>query len=67
MTSIVGGMQAAVSNVGGVVGPIVTGFIVMTMHSFVPALIASGAATLLGALTYLIYLGKVEPLKVEGD
>jgi D-galactonate transporter len=65
MTSMVGGMQAAVSNLGGVVGPIVTGYIVMSTHSFIPALILSGAATLLGALTYLFYLGKIEPIKVD--
>lgn len=63
--SVVGGLQAAVSNLGGVLGPIVTGYIVATAHSFIPALIVSGGATLLGALTYLFYLGKVEPIRVD--
>lgn len=60
MTSVVGGLQNCVSNMGGILGPIVTGFIISTTHSFTPALIVSGAATLIGALTYIFWLGKVE-------
>ncbi|MCF8566545.1 MFS transporter [Alicyclobacillus tolerans] len=62
MTSVVGGVQNFVSNIGGILGPIITGFIVATTHSFVPALIVSGAATLIGAATYLFGLGKIEPI-----
>ncbi|MGF6952239.1 ACS family D-galactonate transporter-like MFS transporter [Neobacillus sp. B4I6] len=62
MTSVVGGLQNCVSNMGGILGPIVTGFIISTTHSFTPALIVSGAATLIGALTYIFWLGKVEPI-----
>jgi ACS family D-galactonate transporter-like MFS transporter len=62
MTSIVGGMQNCISNLGGILGPIVTGYIISTTHSFIPALIVSGAATLIGALTYLFWLGKIEPI-----
>lgn len=65
MTSVVGGMQNCVSNFGGILGPIVTGYIVANTHSFIPALVVSGAATLIGALTYLVYLGKVEPINVD--
>jgi MFS transporter, ACS family, D-galactonate transporter len=63
MTSMVGGMQNCVSNIGGILGPIVTGFIVSTFHSFIPALLVSGAATLIGAITYGLWLGKVEPIQ----
>ena len=63
MTSIVGGIQNCVSNIAGILGPIVTGVIVATMHSFIPALILSGVITLIGAATYLFWLGKVEPIK----
>ena len=62
MTSIVGGLQNCVSNMGGILGPIVTGFIITATNSFIPALIVSGVATLIGALTYLFWLGKVEPI-----
>ncbi len=39
MTSMVAGIQNTVSNMGGVVGPIITGFIVGATGSFVPALL----------------------------
>jgi MFS transporter, ACS family, D-galactonate transporter len=65
MTSVVGGLQNCVSNIGGILGPIVTGFLVSATHSFIPALLVSGAATLIGALTYLFWLGKVEPIQLE--
>ncbi|BBN97924.1 MFS transporter [Sporolactobacillus terrae] len=64
MTSTLGGVQNCASNFGGIIGPIVTGFIITATGSFVPALVVSGIATLLGALTYLFWLGKVEAIKV---
>lgn len=67
MASLVGGWQNAIGNLGGAVGPIITGYIVATTHSFQMALVVSGVITLIGALTYLIYLGKVEPIVVESD
>ncbi|WP_035452663.1 MFS transporter [Alicyclobacillus herbarius] len=63
MTSTVGGIQNCASNIAGILGPIVTGAIVAAAHSFVPALLVSGAMTLIGALTYLFGLGKVEPIQ----
>ncbi|WP_067933264.1 MFS transporter [Alicyclobacillus kakegawensis] len=63
MTSTVGGIQNCASNIAGILGPIVTGAIVASAKSFVPALTLSGAMTLLGALTYLFWLGKVEPIR----
>lgn len=64
MTSTVGGAQNCASNIGGILGPIVTGFIVEASGSFIVALIVSGAVTLIGALIYLFGLGKVEPIVV---
>ncbi|VBB07683.1 Hypothetical protein LUCI_2948 [Lucifera butyrica] len=65
MTSTVGALQNCVSNIGGILGPIVTGYIVSTTHSFVPALIITGAATLIGALNYAFYLGEVKHIEVD--
>jgi MFS transporter, ACS family, D-galactonate transporter len=62
MTSTVGGIQNCVSNIGGILGPIVTGIVVAKTGSFVPALLVSGLATLIGAATYLFWLGKVKPI-----
>jgi MFS transporter, ACS family, D-galactonate transporter len=65
MTSTVGALQNCVSNVGGILGPIVTGYVVTTMHSFVPALVITGVATLIGAMNYAFYLGEVKHIEVN--
>jgi len=58
-------MQNTVSNMGGVVGPIITGFFVATYGSFVPALLFSAALIVIGILNYLFLLGKVKPIQAE--
>lgn len=63
MTSTVGGVQNCASNIGGILGPVITGFIVAGTGSFIPALLVSGLGTLIGAATYLFWLGKVKPIK----
>ena len=62
MTSVLGGIQNCASNIGGILGPIVTGYIVATSGSFMLALAISGVFCLLSALTYLFMLGKIEPI-----
>ncbi|MHA6820508.1 MFS transporter [Ralstonia pseudosolanacearum] len=63
--SMVAGLQNSVSNMGGVVGPIVTGAIVSATGSFIPALVFSAALIGLAILNYLFLLGKVEPIAFE--
>ncbi|MFS0562723.1 MFS transporter [Terribacillus sp. 179-K 1B1 HS] len=63
MTSVVAGMQNTVSNMGGVVGPIITGFIVAATGSFVPALLFSAALIIIGILNYLFLLGDVKRIE----
>lgn len=65
MTSTVGALQNCVSNVGGILGPIVTGWLVSTTGSFVPALLVTGTATLIGAINYAFYLGEVKHIEVD--
>jgi ACS family D-galactonate transporter-like MFS transporter len=65
MTSVVAGLQNMVSNFGGVIGPIVTGFIVAQTGSFNAALMFSAGIGLLGILNYAFLLGKVEPLQAR--
>ncbi|UQZ85834.1 D-galactonate transporter [Paenibacillus konkukensis] len=67
MTSVVAGMQNTVSNMGGVVGPIITGFFVAAYGSFVPALLFSAALIVIGILNYLFLLGKVKPIQAEHE
>jgi ACS family glucarate transporter-like MFS transporter len=61
-TSVVAGLQNMVSNFGGVVGPIVTGFIVAQTGSFNAALLFSAFIGFLGILNYALLLGEVKPL-----
>jgi MFS transporter, ACS family, D-galactonate transporter len=63
MVSRVAGIQNTVSNMGGVVGPIVTGAIVGATGSFVPALLFSSALIVIAMLNYLFLLGRVEPIQ----
>ncbi|WP_322047987.1 MFS transporter [Paraburkholderia sp. J67] len=63
--SMVAGIQNTVSNIGGVVGPIVTGAIVGATGSFVAALVVSSALIGVAILNYLFLLGKVEPITID--
>jgi len=65
MTSLLGGMQNAVANCGGILGPIVTGYIIASTGSFIPALVVSGGACLAGALIYLFVLKDIKPIVVQ--
>jgi len=67
MTSTVGALQNCVSNIGGILGPIVTGWIVSTTGSFGPAMVVTGCATLIGALNYAFYLGEVKHIEVDEE
>jgi ACS family D-galactonate transporter-like MFS transporter len=66
MTSTVAGIQNSVSNMGGVVGPIITGAIVATTGSFVYALLFSAALIVIAILNYIFLLGKVERIEAPG-
>jgi MFS-type transporter involved in bile tolerance (Atg22 family) len=63
MTSQVGGLQNMMGNVAGVVGPVITGFILQVTHSFDLALFVIGSVSVLGAMNFLFVLGKVEPIQ----
>jgi MFS transporter, ACS family, D-galactonate transporter len=62
MTGTLAGLQNMVSNFGGVIGPIVTGFIVAATGSFSAALMFSGALGVLGILNYAFLLTTVQPI-----
>jgi MFS transporter, ACS family, D-galactonate transporter len=67
MASTVASLQNMVSNFGGVLGPIVTGFIVAKTGSFSAALVFSAALGVLGIVNYAFLLTKVEPIHSVGD
>lgn len=64
MTSALGGIQNCASNIGGILGPIVTGYIIATSGSFMLALLISGLACLLAAITYGVILQEIKPIEV---
>ncbi|WP_410677548.1 MFS transporter [Citrobacter braakii] len=65
--SVLCGLQNTFSNAGGVLGPLVTGFIVTTTGSFILALIISGVGVFVGAMIYLFVLGEVKPLQLKNE
>ncbi|WP_410735383.1 MULTISPECIES: MFS transporter [Citrobacter freundii complex] len=66
MTSLLAGMQNAIANCGGILGPVVTGYIISSNNgSFVPALIVSGGACLVGALIYMFVLKDIKPIEAR--
>jgi ACS family glucarate transporter-like MFS transporter len=65
MTGIVAGIQNCVANFGGVVGPVVTGFIVGSTGHFEFALLFSAILLAIAMINFIFGLGKIEPIQVE--
>lgn len=57
------GIQNAVGNMGGVVSPWLTGWIVARNGSFLQAFFAAIVVLAVGALCYAVLLAEVKPLK----
>jgi MFS family permease len=57
------GLQNAVGNLGGVIAPIATGYIVERTGSFHGAFVAASAMLLLSAAIYGLWLGRREPVR----
>jgi MFS family permease len=57
------GIQNAIGNLGGVVSPLFTGWIVAQTGSFLLAFWLAAAVLFAGAAAYLIMLGKVRPVE----
>jgi MFS transporter, ACS family, D-galactonate transporter len=62
----IGGIQNFASNLAGIVITTFTGFMVqLTKGSFTVPLVVAGGFCFLGAFSYLVIVGKIEPLAVE--
>lgn len=62
----IGGIQNFASNIAGIIGPSFIGFMVtLSGGSYVTALLVAGAIGIVGAFSYLLIVGKIEPLPVE--
>lgn len=60
----IGGIQNTVSNIAGIVSPIITGYLVLLTGDFKIALLVSGLLACLGALSYIFVVGKLERIKL---
>ena len=65
MTGVLAGIQNCVANFGGVVGPIITGFIVGQTGHFEYALLFSALLIVIAMINFAFGLGKIEPIKVQ--
>ena len=52
-------------NIGGLLAPIVTGYIVQATGSFVYALVTAGGMALFGAISYVFLVGNLEVLEIN--
>ncbi|TCS80119.1 MFS transporter [Pectinatus cerevisiiphilus] len=64
MTSVLGGMQNCISNIGGFLSPIITGVIIGQYGNFSLALAICGGMCFIGALTYGCGLKEVKPISI---
>jgi ACS family glucarate transporter-like MFS transporter len=60
----IGAVQNTASNLAGIVSPILIGFIMGFTSSFVVPLALAGGIALAGALTYAVWLPRVQPLRL---
>jgi MFS transporter, ACS family, D-galactonate transporter len=64
----IGGIQNFASNLAGIVITTFTGFMVaLTKGSFTIPLVVAGGFCFLGAFSYLVLVGKIEPLSLERE
>ena len=68
--SLVGSLasiQNFFGNIGGLLAPIVTGYIVQSTGSFLGALIAAGGMALVGAISYVFLVGNLDRYDLESN
>lgn len=64
LVGTIGGIQNTVSNIAGIVAPIITGYIVYKTGGFKFALLTSGVISCIGAFSYIFLVGKLEVINV---
>jgi len=65
-TGTIGGIMNFLNNVMAILAPIVTGLVVQETHSFAAAFAIAGAVLLLGILSFVFLLGRIEPIPEPG-
>lgn len=64
LVGTIGGIQNTVSNIAGIVAPIITGYIIYKTGGFKVALLASGIISCIGAFSYIFVVGKLEAIDI---
>jgi MFS transporter, ACS family, D-galactonate transporter len=65
-TGSIGGIMNFLNNLMGAVAPAVTGFLVGATNSFTTAFLAAGVVLLIGIFSYVVVLGRIEPIPEPG-
>ena len=60
-TASLASIQSLGGNIGGLIAPILTGYIVDVTGSFQLALIVAGAMAFMSACSYVFLVGRIEP------
>jgi MFS-type transporter involved in bile tolerance (Atg22 family) len=58
----VGGIMNFLNSIMGIIAPIITGFIVLETNSFSSAFVVAGVVLLIGIVSYVFVLGRIEPV-----
>ena len=61
-TGGIGGIMNFFNNMMGFLAPMVTGFIVGATNSFSSAFMVAGVVLLIGIFSYVVVLGRIEPI-----
>ena len=64
LVGTIGGIQNTVSNIAGIVAPIITGYIIYRTGGFRTALLLSGVISCIGAFSYTFIVGKLEVIDI---
>jgi len=65
-TGTIGGIVNFTNNLMGIAAPVITGFIVGLTHSFAGAFLVAGLVLLIGIFSYVVVLGRIEPIAEPG-
>ena len=63
----IGGIMNFVNNLMGVAAPVVTGFIVGATNSFANAFLIAGVILLIGIVSFVFVMGRIEPIAEPDD
>jgi MFS transporter, ACS family, D-galactonate transporter len=66
-TATIGGIVNFTNNLMGIAAPVITGFVVGITHSFAGAFLIAGVVLVVGIVSYIVVLGRIEPIPEPVD